>query len=337
MKLNISPIVSIIVPVYNVEKYITKCIQSLLGQTYTSFEAIIVDDGSVDNSIKIAKELVGNDPRFIFLEKKNGGLSSARNFGLEHVTGDYIAFLDSDDYLAVDCFEKVMGYFICDKELDVILFGYNWIDENHNMIGRFMPDLDQYLSKQDILLAEEYINYSVWSKIYRKEIWHNQSFVEGLLYEDKEIIPALLYKRKLHVIGEHLYFYLQRSGSIMNSYSRQKSVSSVLYIYDKYLEFLASEQLYEQYKYYYEKSYIKFCFYRQVSMLLSFSDSYVQDGKYLMKQLDSNMVTNKKIIRSFGICSKVTLSLLAFKASPILVKFLYVIQQKIKLVVKFNQ
>ena len=332
-----NPKISIIVPVYNVEKYIAKCIQSLLDQTYKNFEAIIVDDGSPDNSIKIAKELVGNDSRFVFLEKENGGLSSARNFGLDHVTGDYIAFLDSDDYLAADCFEKVIDLFVCDKELDVVLFGYNWVDEYGQIMDLFMPNLELYYQRKDFLLSTECINYSACNRMYRASVWDNSRFVDGILYEDKEIMPKILYRKNISILNEYLYYYLQRSGSIMNSYSRQKSVSSVLYIYDKYLDFLITEQLYERYKDYYGKSYIKFCFYRQISMLLAFSDSYVEDSKYLMKQLDRNMITNKKIIRLFGMCSKVTLSLLMFKVSPRLLRSLHAVQQKIKSVLKFNQ
>ena len=99
---NVTHCFSVIVPVYNVEKYIEKCIQSLLDQTYHKFEALIIDDGSVDRSIEIAKQLVKDDPRFLFFKKENGGLSSARNCGLDHATGDYIALLDSDHYCAND-------------------------------------------------------------------------------------------------------------------------------------------------------------------------------------------------------------------------------------------
>ena len=87
-----TPLVSIIIPVYKVEKYIEKCMQSLLDQTYDNFEALVVDDGSPDSSITLAKELVGNDSRFIFFEKENGGQGSARNLGLDHAKGEYIAF-----------------------------------------------------------------------------------------------------------------------------------------------------------------------------------------------------------------------------------------------------
>lgn len=333
----IDNLISIIIPVYNVEKYITKCIQSLLDQTYTTFEAIIVNDGSVDNSIKIAKELVGNDPRFIFLEKENGGQGSARNMGINYSKGQYLAFLDSDDYFRNDFLKKMLGPLQENTDIDIAICGYHRIKDDGSVIDSFMPDIAQYKNTNDILLSYEYINYGICNKVYRSDIWKNYHFNTEITYEDKEILPMVIYNSSLYLIEEYLHFYVYRKGSTMNSYSRQKSVSSVLYIYDKYLDFLITEQLYEHYKDYYERSYIKFCFYRQISMLLSFSDSYVGDSKYLMKQLDRNMITNKKIIRLFGMCSKVTLSLLIFKASPKLLKSLHAVQQKIKSALKFNQ
>ncbi|WP_077925984.1 glycosyltransferase family 2 protein [Wohlfahrtiimonas larvae] len=330
-------LVSIIVPVYNVEKYITKCIQSLLDQTYKNFEAIIVDDGSLDNSIQIAKSLVGDDSRFIFLEKENGGQGSARNIGIDHATGQYISFLDSDDYFSHDFLKKMLDPLQKNAFIDITMCGYQRVKEDGSIIDSFMPNITYYKNNKDILLSYEYINYGVCNKVYRMEVWNNYRFNTAITYEDKEILPIVIHNCSLHLIDEYLHFYVYRKGSTMNTYSRQKSVSSVLYIYDKYLEFLTTEKLYEQYKDYYEKSYIKFCFYRQISMLLSFSDSYVQDSKYLMKQLDLNIIANKKIIRLFGMCSKVTLSLLMFKVSPRLLKSLYAVQQKIKSVLKFNQ
>lgn len=330
-------LISIIIPVYNVEKYIAKCIQSLLDQTYKNFEAIIVDDGSPDNSIKIAKELVGNDSRFVFLEKENGGQGSARNMGIDYSKGQYLAFLDSDDYFRNDFLKKMLGPLQENTDIDITICGYHRINDDGSVIDSFMPDIIQYQNNNDVLLSHEYINYGVCNKVYRADIWKDYRFNTEITYEDKEILPMIIYNSSIHLIEEYLHLYVYRQGSTMNSYSRQKSVSSVLYIYDKYLNFLITEQLYERYKDYYEKSYIKFCFYRQISMLLAFSDSYVEDSKYLMKQLDRNMIINKKIIRLFGMYSKVTLSLLMFKVSPRLLRSLHAVQQKIKSVLKFNQ
>ena len=101
------PLISIIVPVYNVEKYLKKCLDSILSQTYKNFEVIIVNDGSPDNSQKIIDEYKKKDKRIIVLEKENGGLSSARNYGIEHANGKYISFVDADDYIEKDYVEKL--------------------------------------------------------------------------------------------------------------------------------------------------------------------------------------------------------------------------------------
>ena len=321
-------LISIIIPVYNVEKYIAKCIQSLLDQTYKNFEAIIVDDGSPDNSIKIAKELVGNDSRFVFLEKENGGLSSARNFGLDRVTGDYIVFLDSDDYYEVEALERIIGYFKVNPTIDILLFGFNIVDESHNLLRKTSRNFLQY-SKKDILLSEEIISYSVSDKAYRREVWNNIRFVDGIIYEDKQIMPLLLYNNKFGMLDASLYNYLQRAGSIMHSYDRVRSLNSIKYIYQTYYDFLVSEQIYEQYIDYYQKSYIKFCFFTQLHIILNYSKEYGVDCQYLYKQLDHKIITYSNINKYYGLFSKQGIIFGLFKLSPHLVRIIKLIHEKL--------
>ena len=134
--------ISIIIPVYKVEPYIEKCMQSLLDQTYTNFEALIVDDGSPDQSINLAKNIVGNDKRFIFLQKKNGGVPSARNYGLDQATGNYIAFLDSDDYFSPN-FLKHMLNAILDSKADISICDINIVNNNGKALGHINQNLEQ--------------------------------------------------------------------------------------------------------------------------------------------------------------------------------------------------
>ena len=124
---------SIIVPVYNVEKYIKKCLESIKNQTYTNFEVIIVNDGSKDSSQIIIDEYVNSDNRFKSFIKKNGGLSSARNYGLKYVKGDYILFLDSDDYIDINLLENLSKV---DSSYDMIKFKTILVDEEEKIIKK---------------------------------------------------------------------------------------------------------------------------------------------------------------------------------------------------------
>lgn len=306
--------ISVIVPVYKVEKYIEKCIQSLLDQTYTNFEALIVDDGSPDQSISIAKKLVGNDPRFVFLEKENGGLSSARNYGLDHATGEYIYFLDSDDYITNNAFEKCISYFKNDPSIDIVIFGINWVTTTGKTIKRTLPNLDNYYQKNDILLTLGSILYSVWSKMYKAELWREKRFIEGIIYEDKEITPSILYKNKIIMIDDYLYNYTQRAGSIMNSYN-EVSLKSMLTIYKSYKKLLKDKKIYTKYKKYYKKSYINFCYFSESIRLLNYSNNLNFDYKKLERELDKK-IFNIRNIFFFFIFSKKFYFYLLMKISP---------------------
>ena len=124
-------LISIIIPVYKVEAYIEKCMRSLLEQTYTNFEVLVVDDGSPDSSIKLAKSVVADDPRFLFFEKENGGIGTARNLGLDNAKGDFITFLDSDDSYTPDMLYIVNEELSDDTSIDVLAFGMNEIGRAH--------------------------------------------------------------------------------------------------------------------------------------------------------------------------------------------------------------
>lgn len=314
--------ISVIVPIYKVEKYIEKCIQSLLDQTYTNFEALIVDDGSPDQSISIAKKLIGNDPRFIFLEKENGGQASARNMGLDYATGDYIAFLDSDDYYTVNCFEKCINTFNEKADLDIVLFGYNSVTPEGKVLQEVIPNLVSYYKKNDILLTEETINYSIWNKMYKAKTWKNKRFINDIIYEDKEILPSILYNQNIFLLRDRLYNYVQRIGSTMNSYN-PNSLTSMLTIYNSYFSFLTQNRIYPQYEKYYITSYIKYCLYSQSLEIGKYSQDIKSDRKKLLQALDSNLITTLNIIKSFPTKPKYLLSCLLFLKVPGLFKFIF--------------
>lgn len=318
----IDRLISIIIPVYNVEKYITKCIQSLLDQTYKNFEAIIVDDGSPDNSIQIAKSLVGDDSRFIFLEKENGGQASARNMGLDYAIGEYIVFLDSDDYLSPDTFQLCINAVKCDSTLEVVLFGISFIDQKGKLLESFIPDINKYYIENDILLSNSTINYSVCNKLFKRDCFVNTRFFENITHEDKEILPKILYGKHLLGIPKNLYFYVQSDGSTMRSYNA-KSAISYLYIYNKYKDFLVDENIYEKFRDYYERSYIKFCYFVELTHIIKYSPDYISDYKYLISILDPKILSLKNIRKYFSVTSKFYWFAILLKLSPNLAKRIY--------------
>lgn len=322
-----SPKVSVIIPVYGVEKYIEKSIQSLLDQSYTNFEAIIVDDGSPDNSIAIAKKLVRNDPRFIFLEKENGGQSSARNMGLEYVTGEYIAFLDPDDYLDKKCFQKVIEVLIKSPAAEIVLFGHSLVDESGNILHRFIPDLEGYKQKKDYLLSEKTIDYSIWSKIFKKDIFKNYRFVNGLLYEDKHLVVQLLLNREIKSISRTLYFYVQRSGSTMNSYN-PNCIRDYTYIYNSFKKFLEENNLFFNNYEYYCRSYLLECHLSLIVQLAKYSPNYKKDCIELKEKANQSCISWKSIFQNLSVFSMQFWAVAIFKVSPKLFRILILLKSK---------
>ena len=194
--------VSVIVPVYNVEEYIDKCLDSLVHQTLKDMEIIVVNDGSPDNSEKIIKKYEKKYKNVKYVVKENGGLSDARNFGIKYATGDYIGFVDSDDYVATDMFEKLYNKIIEDKS-DVCVCEFIYV-----LISPPMA----------------------WTRLYKKELFKYLQFKKGIYYEDLEMNPKVVkYTKKISFVNEGLYYYIVRSGSIM----RQKTFNEkLMHIFD---------------------------------------------------------------------------------------------------------
>lgn len=225
---------SVIVPVYNVEQYIHECMESILMQTMKEMEIIVVDDGSTDNSIKIINKF--NDDRIKVLSKPNGGLSSARNAGLRIATGEYIAFVDSDDFLEYsDAYEDMYNIAI-NNNVDIVAGNANWYFNKYNKypIKRDMKLFNSTVMDRDIFLINSItsnrIYAPVWLNIYRRDylIKNNLFFKEGILHEDEHFTPrAILRTSKIGIYSKEFYAYRQRQGSIMNSGKSLKSFKDI--------------------------------------------------------------------------------------------------------------
>lgn len=220
--------ISVIVPVYNVEKYLAKCLDSIINQTFSDIEIICVNDGSTDKSAKILKEYQKKDKRIKIIKKKNGGLSSARNAGLKEAKGKYISFIDSDDWIDKTMLEKL--YRNVDKyDSDIILCAVHLFDEELQEID----DNNEYYNLECFNNSFDNRNFSfeetktfimdvsvmAWNKLYKKEFLDrsNASFPEGLIFEDGPFFFSIFFKTdKVSLVRQALYFYrINRKGSIV--------------------------------------------------------------------------------------------------------------------------
>lgn len=208
--------ISIIVPIYNVEKYLKQCIDSIIAQTYTNIEIILVDDGSPDNSGNICDEYAKKDCRIKVIHKQNGGLSDARNAGIKVASGELIGFVDSDDYIANDMYELL--YNNLKKENAQISCCNRYICyKNKNTIygiNNFYEVMDS-MRAIELMCTYGYIGFSAYTKLYKKELFDNIKFPKGKVCEDMFIMYKLFDLANVIVYDANpKYYYIQRKGSI---------------------------------------------------------------------------------------------------------------------------
>ncbi len=212
------PLISVIVPIYNVEAYLPQCLDSIVGQTYPHLEIILVNDGSPDNSLAICEDYASRDERIRVVSRPNGGLSAARNTGLELVTGQYVSFVDSDDWLELDTYERCVEALAKYPDLDVLSFGYCY----ERATGTELVERSERLYQGREYFQEYALDNArsaiVCNKIYRASLLRTLRFEEGLLHEDEyfslslyAMHPQLLLYELSH-IGYH--YRLGREGSI---------------------------------------------------------------------------------------------------------------------------
>lgn len=218
--------VSVIIPVYNVEKYLPRCIKSVLDQTYKDLEIILVDDGTKDNSGVMCDEYATKDERLRVIHKENGGLSSARNSGIEIATGDAIFFLDSDDYLSTACIEKMVTL-MKDNDADISIVQMMYIAESTN--EEYTEIKDEKFAVMDSERAiEESLYQRLYSccapaKLYKRSIIGEIRFPEGRLSEDLATCHLFLDRAKAIVYSSYYgYYYRQHESSIMHVFNPRR-------------------------------------------------------------------------------------------------------------------
>lgn len=224
------PLISIIVPVYNVEKYICKCIDSIVGQTYQRLEIILVDDGSHDESGKICDKYQALDSRIIVIHKENGGLADARNAGLDVAQGIYVMFVDSDDYLSRECVYLLYCTLI-EKNANIAICPLQSVYEGKNAVavdesGRGNTKILIWDSRETLyfMLLQKYITTSACGVLSKRECWKNVRFPKGKICEDLGTSYKIYSQvTRIAYINRPLYYYLIRKGSIQNTgYTKAK-------------------------------------------------------------------------------------------------------------------
>ena len=244
-------LVSVIVPIYNVEKYLERCIESIRKQSYTDIEIILVDDGSSDGSSDICDKYIEKDDRISVLHKKNGGLGDARNVGLEKAKGKYILFGDSDDRIH----EKLVEETVKEAEknqADIVIFDYIGEEMDGQLSDRFTFDFPE----RKVINAIEQKNLimnscSAVNKLILRKTWllTNLKFPVGKYYEDLATIPKLMVQAERVVyIKEVYYYYLMREGSIMHSKNFERNFRERTWAADGILNYFTEQNLFEEYK-----------------------------------------------------------------------------------------
>ena len=266
--------ISVIVAVYNTEKYLDRCIESLLNQTYKNMELVIVEDCSTDSSRKLLKKYKGNKNIKVFYNRENRGLSYSRNYGLKKSTGDFIGYIDSDDYVEPDYYEKLMSS-IKDNKSDIAICDIKLVDEQTNKIQRckcYANDFDVHSVVNNSFAA------SACNKLFERKNIEKYPFAEGKVNEDiAVVIPTVIQAKKISY-ADTCYFYVQRGGSIQNSKFSDKRFD----IFDGVkttLERIKNEQDYEFYK--------NAIIYNQLILLLMFAipkeRNFIKRYKFLKK------------------------------------------------------
>ncbi len=214
--------ISVIVPIYNIDKYIDDCIRSIVNQTYTNLEIVLVDDGSSDNSGAIIDDWAARDPRIIALHKPNGGQGDSRNYGFAHSTGEYIAYVDGDDRIDEDYFSRLMEVMIHN---DADMSGCRFYRNKVTGDGYRYPHDDE--SYRFVTTPEGFMEYlyndfgvfcAVWGKLYKRSVIEEDMFSKIKYAEDARVMRKIAYRcKKIAYIPDALYMYRDRPGSVMTA------------------------------------------------------------------------------------------------------------------------
>lgn len=219
-----NPLVSIIVPIYNVELYLERCINSLIIQSLQEIEIILVNDGSTDNSENIMLELASKDNRIRTFTKPNGGLSDARNFGIKHAAGNYLAFVDSDDWIDKNMLKKMYDL-ASTTNCEMVICNLQKVNENEvpfRKLEQMQPNQKEVVNLSEDFSSFGEISWFACNKLFKRDLFHDVEFTKNLHFEDIATVPRLLLKsKKIGFCKEYFYQYFEREGSITRNFTKK--------------------------------------------------------------------------------------------------------------------
>ena len=235
--------VSVIIPAYNVERFIAECVNSVREQTYNNLEIIIVDDGSSDRTLEICEKLASEDDRIKLIKNNHGGVSRARNTGLDSATGELIVSVDSDDVIERDMIKTLYDK-MTETGAEVVACGCSYMKEDGEHIGDYPPPVERVLSGRDALEARDNgvganaMIASPCAKLTRREVYDGKGYKEGIVYEDMHLMPYLYFDVLKFVIIPYCgHRYRQREGSIMHRKESEREYKFYFDIWDDHAEF----------------------------------------------------------------------------------------------------
>lgn len=299
--------ISIIVPIYKVESYLDRCINSLVTQTYDNIEIILVDDGSPDKCPQKCDDWAARDSRIVVIHKENGGLSDARNAGIKRARGDYLLFVDSDDYIEPDSCEKFIG--IANKTQADIVVGNAVHETSQGDVHMNRTNLEEghlYSNTEFIKLAIRAREWyaPAWFSLYKRTVYKENrlEYKKGLLHEDMEMLPRVFFAAQtVSFLNEEFYHYVDRDDSIMGSSSKEKNGQHIMEIYAGWKQLFDDTEDTELRNLLY--GFLVKCYLRSVKEL-KMVDGIRVDG------------INKKFIFKYGLDAKEKFKAVLFDISP---------------------
>lgn len=303
-------LISVIVPVYNVEKYLEHCIESILKQTYQNFELILVNDGSKDRSLEICKLYEEKDCRVRVFDRKNGGVSAARNTGLDQCNGTYIIFVDSDDYISQNCLENLYRAAKI-RDYDIVQCDIKTINERLEDTP-FVPFCDRDVREVSKVEALNYREYKIiaCAKMYKSSLFGDFRFKEGIINEDEDSNYIFVDKAKrIALLNQVLYYYFMSSNSIMRNDNPIMNLGFIT-IYEDRIKYFLDKEDYALL----EGSYCRYC------IVLMLAISKVVSNKNMRADVEKLILLYKQnypfAIKSKVISKKDKLILFIFRRGP---------------------
>lgn len=240
---NLMPVISIIVPIYNAELYLTRCLESILKQKFSNFEAILIDDGSPDNCGAICDDYAAKDKRFRVIHQTNFGVSKARNKGIAIAKGEYIGFVDPDDYIDASMYEKMYNELI-NTGSDMVVCDYYKLEAATAMPTHIFASDRLFCSREFMeYVADDRVPSHFWSKLYKRRLFLNTRFPEGRVFEDLAIFHEIVHCcERIAYIHECLYYYAINTSGQVNTITAKTSFDYFKAWSDRYTFFVSTPE-----------------------------------------------------------------------------------------------